>query len=143
MVGREAGDWRGGCGREEAEEAPKGRGRSQVPRPGAEKAGFGARPWVWSQRPLHVQAVFLAAAGCVLSHPGQRACPAQEAGTGAGVRLLSPEETDKRRPGPLRLPQLWREFPRWLSLSPACREARRASSPRPSIRSEPCTCPIT
>lgn len=112
MVGREAGDRRGGCSWEEAEEAPKGRGRSQAPWPRAEKAGFGARPQVWSQRPLHVQAVLLTAAGCVLSHPGQRACPAQEAGTGAGEWLLSPKETDKRRPGPLRLPQLWRESSR-------------------------------
>lgn len=31
MVGREAGDRRGGCSREEAEEAPKGRGRIWAP----------------------------------------------------------------------------------------------------------------
>ena len=91
MVGREAGDWRGGCSREEVEEAPKGRGRSQVPQPGAERAGFGVRPRVWSQRPLHVQAVLLAAAGCVLSHTvvSGPALPTRPAlGLGSGCSLL-------------------------------------------------------
>lgn len=93
--------------------SPQGQGQE----PGA--PAWGREGWVWSEAPgLEPEAAPCAGCAprcrrlCPLSHRGQRACPAQEAGTGAGERLLSPEETDKRRPDPLRLPQLWRESSR-------------------------------
>lgn len=88
---------------ETGEVAAAARKQRKPPRAG-EGAGrpWGGEGWVWSEAPgLEPEAapqascVLLAAAGCVLSHWGQRACPAQEAGTGAGERLLSPKETDK------------------------------------------------
>lgn len=83
--------------------AAAGRKQRKPPRAGAGgRRPWGREGWVWSEAPglepeaaLCASCVLLAATGCVLSHRGQQACPAQKAGTGAGERLRSPKETGK------------------------------------------------
>lgn len=124
--------------------SPQGQGK-EPGAPGAEKAGFGARPLVWSQRPLRRPAVCSSQRRAVSSHTGVSgpALPKRPAlGLGSGCCLLRRQTSEDWVPrGCCSSREFPRQRPRRLSLSPACRAARRASSPGPSVWPEPCTCP--